>query len=391
MNFQDVQMEAIDAVLLDGLVSDEVAEGKTIEYKSALPGRADGEKIEFLADVSSFGNAGGGHILYGVIEQGGIPITIPGLPGIDPDQERQRLESMLRDGLDPRLPGVGCRAVRASNGEFVVVIRIPGSWASPHMIAFKQHSRFYARNSAGKYALDVAELRAAFALTDSVGQRVRAFRNGRIGRIVSAETPVPLVGRAAAIIHVLPISAFARGSRDLIFDGATERGLDTFGGGFYDWRLNFDGILACGSQNDRGESVSYTQLFRDGCIEAVGCSAITAHPQGGGYIPSVAFEKKAIERVTSFLAYLGSHRVEPPTLVMLTLVGVKGFRMEHGSPYHDADYRIDRDVLAVPDVMFTGDQSIPHLLKPCFDAIWNACGLRRSLNYTESGEWMPQP
>ena len=95
MHFRDVPIEAIDAVLLEGLVSDEVAEGKTIEYKSALPGRADGDKIEFLADVSSFANAGGGHILYGVIEQGGIPVTIPGLPGIDPDQERNRLEAML--------------------------------------------------------------------------------------------------------------------------------------------------------------------------------------------------------------------------------------------------------------------------------------------------------
>lgn len=386
MHFRDVQMEAIDAVILDGLVSDEVAEGKTIEYKSALPERADKDKIEFLADVSSFANAGGGHILFGVIEQGGIPVKIPGLPGIDPDQERNRLESMLRDGLDPRLPGVGCRAVRASNGEFVVVIWIPASWASPHMIVFKQHSRFYARNSAGKYALDVAELRAAFALTDSAGQRVRAFRNGRIGRIVSAETPVPLVGRLAAIIHVLPISAFTRGSRDLIFDGASEQGLETFGGGFYNWRLNFDGILACGSQNDRDEFSEYTQLFRDGCIEAVSCFTI----KGGDYIQSVPFENKAIKLVTSSLKYLGNHRLEPPMLVMLTLVGVKGFQMSHPSSHNCADYLIDRDVLAVPDVMFTEGGSIPDLLKPCFDVIWNACGLRRSLNYADSGEWMRQ-
>jgi hypothetical protein len=74
---------------------------------------------------------------------------------------------------------------------------------------------------------------------------------------------------------------------------------------------------------------------------------------------------------------------------MLTLVGVKGFRMSCDSPDLES-YLIDRDVLAIPDVIFTGAQGIPRLLRPCFDAIWNACGLRGSLNYSQSGGWNPQ-
>src|SRR4051812_7031873 len=100
MNLQDVNTDAIDAAMLESLKADAVSEGKTIDYKAVLPGRTDGEKIEFLADTSSFANTAGGHVLYGVVEQRGVPTGIPGLPGIDPDAEILRLESMLRDGVE---------------------------------------------------------------------------------------------------------------------------------------------------------------------------------------------------------------------------------------------------------------------------------------------------
>ena len=54
---------------IENLVVNEVPEGKSIEYKEQLPGGTDSDKKEFLADVSSFANAGGGHILYGIKEK----------------------------------------------------------------------------------------------------------------------------------------------------------------------------------------------------------------------------------------------------------------------------------------------------------------------------------
>ena len=42
------------------------AEGRTLDYKRTLPGSTDEEKREFLADVSSFANAAGGDIVYGI-------------------------------------------------------------------------------------------------------------------------------------------------------------------------------------------------------------------------------------------------------------------------------------------------------------------------------------
>ena len=39
-----------------------------------------------------------------------------------------------------------------------IIVRVPNSLNRPHMVVFKQWSRFYSRNSAGKYQLDVHEL-----------------------------------------------------------------------------------------------------------------------------------------------------------------------------------------------------------------------------------------
>ena len=58
---------------IDALVANGVAEGRTLDYKRTLPGGKDDEKREFLADVSSFANAAGGDIIFGVEEDQGIP------------------------------------------------------------------------------------------------------------------------------------------------------------------------------------------------------------------------------------------------------------------------------------------------------------------------------
>lgn len=54
---------------ISALITNEVRENRMLDYKEKLPGSSDSEKTEFLADVSSFANAAGGYILYGVREK----------------------------------------------------------------------------------------------------------------------------------------------------------------------------------------------------------------------------------------------------------------------------------------------------------------------------------
>lgn len=83
--------------------------------------------------------------------------------------------------------------------------------------------------------------------------------------------------------------------------------------------------------------------------------------------------------------------VDPPVLVMLSLLGVRGYRMTASAPDFDADAAIHRDDLMVPEILFEeyeGDPlQVANRMRPAFDAVWNACGYPRSPNYDENGQW----
>ena len=72
MAINHLRIEMIDQVLLQSLIDGKVGESKTVEYKSQLPGRADKDRREFLYDVSSFANASGGFLLFGIEAPDGI-------------------------------------------------------------------------------------------------------------------------------------------------------------------------------------------------------------------------------------------------------------------------------------------------------------------------------
>ena len=188
------------------LVTNGVSEGRTIEYKRELPGHSDGEKKEFLADVSSFANTSGGDLVFGVDEQNGLPTQIPGFQSADLDLEVRRLDAMLASGLEPRIR-YATRPITGPGGQRTLIIRVERSWVGPHRVVFKGHDKFYARNSAGKYPLDVNELRSAFTFSASVTERIRAFRTDRLIALSNNQTPVPFVEDPKIILHCIPVES----------------------------------------------------------------------------------------------------------------------------------------------------------------------------------------
>src|SRR5262249_10955609 len=155
-------LEAVGIQDLQEIIDRRTPELRTLDYKLTLPGNLDEDKREFLADVSSFANTSGGDLIYGIEAKDGVPVALKGLACHEDDRERLRLESMLRDGIAPRLPPTLIQTVPGGTEGPVVILRMQRSWLSPHMVTYKNLSRFFARNSAGKYQLDVTELRTAF-------------------------------------------------------------------------------------------------------------------------------------------------------------------------------------------------------------------------------------
>jgi hypothetical protein len=388
MIFSGKGIDKISADDILGLVEAGVPEGKEVDYKQNMPANDNDGKKEFLADVSSFANTTGGYLIFGVREKNLIPIDVCGLPITNPDVEIQRLENMIRDGIDPRIPSVATRAVPLGASKYVVLIHIPKSFLQPHVVRFQNHWRFYARHSAGKYPLDVDEVRSAFLLSESIADRVRQYRAERLGKIISGETPVRMPQTPKFILHVVPAGSFSSDRRiDLL--PVTENWGDwllpiRFGGASS--RYNLDGFLSY-AVTGADQSPSYIQLFNNGCIEAV-VSFNPALTNQDRILPARGYEKLIIQETNRFLRIGSKLGFSLPLFVMISFHGVLGYAIRTRSSFSGNSDAIDRDDLILPEVMFNDfETDTTKVLKPAFDSLWNAGGWPGSMSYKE-GKWI---
>jgi hypothetical protein len=388
-------LDQITETDLLALITAAESENKVIDYKETLPGNADSDRKEFLYDVSSFANASGGHLLYGIKAKDGIPTELKGTANLNADAEKLRLHNILQSGIQPRIPGVEIHEVKLKGDNSVLLVRIPRSWSSPHMVTFQSASKFYSRNSAGKYPLDVSEIRAAFLMSETVGQKIRSFRTERLATIIADELPVKLEKPQRLVFHILPLISFSSGfsvnvaATKTISDGYVNRFIP-YGSmmhviGQGSSQFTFDGILfRLGQAKDPCNS--YTQFFRNGCVEVVDCYFSQNHG-GQKTIWSENYEGILIDYSEVLFGVLKKLSIEPPFFVGLSLLGVRGYtvlldRMRHGLAMTMNSRPIDRDNLIIPEIMiedFEIDRSVA--FRPLFDPVWNACGHVGSTRY----------
>jgi len=256
---------------LQALVDDKVAEGKTIEYKESID-TSDRGKRKFLESVSSFANAIGGDLIFGIRAKEGVATHISGLAGINPDELILGLESLMQNCIKPRIPGMSNRWILLTNSKIVIIFRIKQSWAAPHVVEFQKHWRFFSRNSRGKYPMDIQELRAAFLLSETTIDRIRNFRSHRVNEILENKTPIKLEDGPRIILHVIPLNAFTPGFNynvSLLYPH--RHNLIPKWDADLSVRYNFEGFvvyLVCGP----GKSYAYAQFYRNGLVEIVDTS-----------------------------------------------------------------------------------------------------------------------
>jgi len=364
---------------LQALIKNAVAERKTLEYKQFLPSNTDSDKKEFLADVSSFANASGGDLIYGIVEEGGVPRRLEGLVIENVDQEKSRLESLIRDCIEPRIIGYNIESIKLSNSKVAFVIRIPKSWNGPHRVSFKGNDKFYSRNTNGKYPMDVTELRVAFTLSETVAEKSRRFREERVAKIYVNDTPAPVYETAKVVLHLVPFISFSPGQRyDISKVKSKFKTIIDVGQS----RWNSDGLLSCCDG-------SYAQLYKNGLIEAVDTTILDPRFAGEKSIPCVKLEEDLIRSLEKYFSLLKELQVDPPIFCFLSLIGVKGYSMplSREKLFLNGYHLVDRDILLIPEV-FVEDYNISpdQVLKPCFDSIWNACGFSECPNY-QDGRW----
>lgn len=86
-------IEEFSSNLLDDLIRNDVSEDRDLDYKESLSDDKPDSHREFLYDASSFANASGGVLIFGITEKRdaaghttGEPDQILGLPGLNADE-----------------------------------------------------------------------------------------------------------------------------------------------------------------------------------------------------------------------------------------------------------------------------------------------------------------
>jgi len=384
-----IRESPISKETLEALIVSAIPEGQTLDYKRTINVETAKAKLEFCADVAAFANASGGEIIFGMEEDGdGKAKAFKPLIDFAQDRTERQLRQILNAHVDPAIRGLVFEVVELSSGNPVLVLRIPRSWNRPHSI-LGDAPAFPIREGAQKRNLRVRELREAFVLAESVSDRMKRFRSGRVAVLVSGEGPAALVAKSLIVLHVMPVQAFDRPTlldirsamrKDALLPPINSHGLTK--------KINFDGLLTY-SPGFGGPVQSYVQLFRDGCIEAVNADILS---RGGdrkflysGYEPLI---EAALRKYMSFLE---SEGIQPPIFVALSLVNAKGYAIpvpNHFSEMDAGNTTIDDDVLLVPETRIDSyAETYYDPLQEPFDRIWQACGRPGSLNY-EDGVWI---
>jgi hypothetical protein len=383
-----------DEVSLDELkllIQNQTSEKRTIDYKLNLILDTDENKKEFLADVTSFANTDGGVIIYGMKEDNALPVELFGLKSDNKDILKGKIESIIRDGIEPKLNKISVVEIPTENEDkFVIVLKIPKSWSSPHLVWYKRSSKFFARNSShGKYQLDVNEIRTHFLFSDANSQQIRNFRFDRISKIINGEAPITLISNPKFIMHIIPVSSFQLQNKI-----PTQKLISVMRnpGPLHDYKklYNFEGLLFHNQFDIRFPAEKYIQVFRTGIIELLNAD-FTDVKENEKIIFGKRLEYFYINQLPVFFNLLKFFEIGFPIIILLSVVGIKNYKfdIQDRYGYFNANYPIKSENLLIPDMLLE-EKSLSALdtqLKQIFDPIWNSAGFSGSIYYNASNKW----
>ena len=216
------------------------------------------------------------------------------------------------------------------------------------------------------------------------------FVKERVKEILNIRTPVKFLTSAKIILHIIPDSSMAADAElDIEIITRNPNNLEPIKAVVVESSHNYNGFVTY-SSDISGVARSYVQLYKKGIIEAVEGNLlkplVLKHE-----IPSIAFEEEMMRSIPLYIQVLKRLEVKPPISLYLSLVGVQGYMMKLKQPILGATpTEIQENELHLSEI-FVEDyeefEDIAKLLRPWFDEVWNACGMFKSFNYDEEGNW----
>jgi len=403
----DVPLARIDKQLIELLLTQEVRESKTLDYKEHLPHldpSIPDKRSEFVVDVAAMANGDGGVLVYGVsekVEDGrttGAPGRIEGLTKFSFDAETNRMRDILMSSLDPKLSpqAVEFHLVPGFSKGDVLIIKVHKSWVGPHMVAHlgKHRGRFYVRDGAANRHLDAQGIREAMLASANLGEKIEALAAERLEQCLQTRA-YQLHEGPRMILHAIPASsAVGRISLDPIEMRSAWRSSQAWplfnDGTSCAEAFNVDGFVARTPRHfDQCSTAGYVQMFRDGTIELGGAGGLRSQFHDNE-LRSPVMEEELIRTISAAMRLLPALGCEPPFAIYLTLTGANGYS-HHGTrnglgEASASEPHFDREVLRFPSLWLDREtlaQPTSTAVQPLLDAFWQGGGIERCPSYPE--------
>jgi len=165
------------------LITNGTKESIELDYKACdALAQTDGKKNEISKDISAFANSAGGAIVYGMLENGHVPLRLDS--DFDPSViSKEWLEQVINSRIHRRIDGIRINQVeliKTNVGKVVYVVCIPQSDRAPHQAADK---RFYKRFNFESVPMEEYEVRDVAHRVDAPDLSLKAF-------LVDCPTPI---------------------------------------------------------------------------------------------------------------------------------------------------------------------------------------------------------
>lgn len=158
----------ITAIEIQNICQNHEREDIAVDFKQILFHRAhpdpNAEIDDTLADIVSFANAFGGHIIIGIEDIRNRANRIRPLSEEDAVRIANKLQGLAAAHIRPPVYPLEITPfpMDATQTGWVVIVTIPPGPARPHMSAFQSKTRFCIRDGDGKRAMTIDEIRKAF-------------------------------------------------------------------------------------------------------------------------------------------------------------------------------------------------------------------------------------
>jgi hypothetical protein len=242
--------------------------------------------------------------------------------------------------------------------------------------------------------MEYSEIRNSFLQRGSSAEKLEQLRRDRINRVITGmDFRGIATTKTAFLLEVVPLRSLHdevtvdfRGHPNLRADFTAINSYSA------DATYDFEGFVAFAWNHPDNQVLAYSRLSRYGYISAY-CSSLSRLWNGKQAITSRNFEPQLTLSVANYSSLLRKLGIALPHAVLITLLNGKGLELyrdplvSHPMSYHP----VNEVNLSAPLAIISQENAAAlSLLRPQFDAFWNAFGYSSCMNYDDTGNWIAQ-